>query len=181
MKYGDRGLKAICLILSFALAMAAGAALLGKSGGGLQSPKAAVFGADKSEITREIFVSGAVQREGNYTVSADMTYRELFVLCGLYAVSHIARYDYDKYVDITEGEIILGYFQDGMIWPSVNINEAGLDELVFLGLGGDAAQAVIDGRPYGRRDELFEEGILSPEEFLTIEHKIFAGEIYERD
>ncbi|NLK17265.1 MAG: hypothetical protein GX304_01900 [Clostridiales bacterium] len=176
VKHEDKGIKAIILILLLAAAMAAGGALFGKGAADWHLPKGSILGIDKGEVKRRVFVSGAVQREDFYEVSADMTYRELFALTGLYTVSDISAYDFDRYVDITQKKIILGYFEGGMLCPSLDINSAGEAELLLLGLEEGEARSLIEGRPYKRRDELLSKGILSGGKFSAIEHKIFAGQ-----
>lgn len=176
IKYEDKGIKAICLILLLAAGIAAGAALFGGGAAIRISPRSIAAGVDKSELKRQLFVSGAFLREGCYEASADMTYRQLFETAGLYENADISGYDLDRYIDMTLERIILGYFEEGLLCPSLDINSAGEEELLRIGLDEGEARALAGGRPYKRRDELLSRGILSPQKYYAIEHKIFAGQ-----
>jgi len=55
----------------------------------------------------------------------------------------------------------------------VNVNTASKDQLMSLpGMDEDAAQRVIDGRPYHTREELKARGVISPEEYQKIARQV---------
>lgn len=174
--YKDKGIKAIFLLLIFITALIIGGFAFNKGLSLVFNAGNNVNGIKNEEITRQIYVLGAVQREGCYTVTANMTYRELFYLTGLYTISAIKEYDYDKYINIAESFIVIDYMADNKIKSCINIKTADILDFATVDIPLFIAQKIVDSQSIGYKSkyELLQKGILSNEEFMSIEYKIYC-------
>ncbi len=124
----------------------------------------------------EIFVGGAVQREGYYTISAFTDYGQLLSYAGLHDQAAHDLTD-GLAVDLLRPYIIIGYTEHGKYFDSININYCSLESLLAADIAEDIAARIISMRPqngYVSKHALLADEILSDEEYAAIYHKLHA-------
>jgi len=135
-------------------------------------------------------VEGAVERPGVYEVGTDARYRDGLAAAG--GLSSEADREYvAKYVNLAAkisdgakifipkaGEQIQGAQANNLTSQSpnsdfININTASLSELDTLsGVGPATAQKIVDGRPYGKPEDLIEKKIVGNSVWEKIKEKV---------
>ena len=119
-----------------------------------------------------VFIGGAVEAEGYYTIDAHMTYAEVFALAGLHALSYIPLLYADSYVDFSAEEFIVGYYQNSDFSPSINIESADVNTLVAAGIDASTATAIAAAAPYLKsKDELA--GLIGSEKYQEVFYKLY--------
>jgi competence protein ComEA len=132
-------------------------------------------------------VAGAVEKPGVYELSSGSRVKDALVMAG--GLSGLAEREYlERVINMAEevkdgqkiyipregtdkGEILGGSTDslDGLI----NVNLASISELDTLwGVGSVRAQAIVDGRPFGKVEELISKGVLPENVYEKIKDKV---------
>lgn len=136
-------------------------------------------GDDASEMVW-VDVSGAVEKPGVYELGKGSRIKDALAAAG--GLSETAEREYlEKIINMAEEvedgqKIYIPSGGSGMIDESsglININSASTSELDTLwGVGSARAEAIVDGRPFSKVEELLSKGVLPENVYEKIKDKV---------
>lgn len=96
------------------------------------------------QVTYRIYVSGAVERDGYYEVSAETSYVSLFQLAGLLPETVLPEF-YTNLIDGNITKIILDYYDGEAVRYSINVNSPLIaNRIPVKGLSQDVIDKLAD-------------------------------------